>query len=85
MDRRGFLKSVGKVLAGCAVFPSVTKKEPKLTKVNRIGDIKGKGMSQEEFDGLGLPPMKPIDEPQYAHVQEWGANIIYKLNEQKRT
>ncbi|KKN27242.1 hypothetical protein LCGC14_0866510 [marine sediment metagenome] len=37
MNRRGFLKSIGKVIAGCAVVPSVVKgKSETVKKVERI-------------------------------------------------
>ncbi len=47
MNRRGFLKSIGKVVAGCVVVSSATKAND-FVAVDRISDIRAKGMSLEE-------------------------------------
>ena len=52
MNRRGFLKSIGKVVAGCAVVPSAAK----------AGATEGKlaTMNPEDFNGFATNT-KPVD------------------------
>lgn len=54
MNRRGFLKRIGQIIGGISVVPSVTKADG-FKKIDRLSDLRAKGMCQKEVDALNLP------------------------------
>ncbi len=73
MNRRGFLKSIGKVVVGCAIVPSVAKIKAKQIQPHPFSPLK----SSEDFDALMKRVRARCEEAKFIRVEYEGMMTIY--------